>query len=177
LQPCPRGTGAARFNARVGLDLDESPRQRAEREAVERAAAGSPLRGQPLPERPRLERTTLERYLRAAAGPLLYMRRLREIDEAMRRHEQALAERLADLTEATRPAALAAAWRSEAERWNLSDVNRLIEQHNRWYPVEAQLPMDPRTGDYALVGGRPYIRPLLDASWILERFPVPVQTL
>ena len=44
---------------------------------------------------------------------------------------------------------LAAAWRAEAEAWDFADVNRLIEQHNRWYPVEAQLPMDPRTGDYA----------------------------
>ncbi len=61
--------------------------------------------------------------------------------------------------------------------WDFADVNRLIEQHNRWYPVEAQLPMDPRTGDYALVGGRPYSRKPLDAAWMLERFPAPVQTL
>jgi hypothetical protein len=31
--------------------------------------------------------------------------------------------------------------------------------------------MDPRTGDYALVGGRPYRREPLDAAWVLERFP------
>jgi hypothetical protein len=161
----------------VGPDLDESPRRRAEREAVERAAADSPLRGRPLPSRVRLERTTLERYLRAAGGPLLYMRRLRQIEEGTRRHEQALAERLAELAAELPPAALAAAWRAEASTWDFTDVNRLIEQHNRWYPVEAQLPMDPRTGDYALVRGEPFIRRPLDAAWILERFPAPVQTL
>jgi hypothetical protein len=160
----------------VEPELQESPRHRAEREAVERAAADSPLRGRPLPERVRLERATLERYLRAAGGPLLYMRRLRQIEEGTRRHEQALAERRAELAAETPPAEVADAWRTEAETWDFTDVNHLIEQHNRWYPVEAQLPMDPRTGDYALVGGRPYIRRPLDAAWILERFPTPVQT-
>ena len=31
--------------------------------------------------------------------------------------------------------------------------------------------MDPRTGDFVLVGGMPYRRPLLDAEWVLRRFP------
>jgi hypothetical protein len=50
-------------------------------------------------------------------------------------------------------------------------VNELIERHNRWYPVESRLRMDPRTGDYALVNGRSYRRPRLGARWVLERFP------
>ena len=155
----------------MAAHLDESPRQRAEREAVERAAAESRLRGRPLPRRARLERPTLERYLRAAGGPLFYMRRLRQIEDATRRHEQALAERYAELAATVPPAGLAAAWRAEAATWDFAELNRLIDQHNRWYPVEAQLPMDPRSGDYALVRGRPYTRARLDAAWILERFP------
>ena len=31
--------------------------------------------------------------------------------------------------------------------------------------------MDPRSGDFALVGGKPYRRAKLDAGWVLERFP------
>jgi hypothetical protein len=31
--------------------------------------------------------------------------------------------------------------------------------------------MDPRTGDFALVGGEPYWRRRLDANWALERSP------
>jgi hypothetical protein len=153
----------------MGPDLDESPRQRAEREAVERAAAASELHGRPLPPRVRLERASLERYLRAAGGPLLYMRRLRQIEEATHRHEEALAQRRAELAETTPPAELEAAWHAEAQAWDFTALNRLIEQHNRWYPVEAQLPMDPRTGDYALVDGKPYLRRPLDADWALER--------
>ena len=47
----------------------------------------------------------------------------------------------------------------------------LIEQHNDWYPIERQLPMDPRTGDYVRFAGRSYRRPVLGAHWILEHFP------
>ena len=50
-------------------------------------------------------------------------------------------------------------------------MNDLIERHNRWYPIEARLPMDPRRRDYALVNGRDYRRRRLDAAWALERFP------
>jgi hypothetical protein len=163
--------------ANVTTELHETPPQRAEREAVERAAADSPLRGRALPQRARLERATLERYLRAADGPLIYMRRLRQIEDGTRRHEEALARRQAELAASTPPERFADAWRAEAGTWNFADLNRLIEQHNRWYPVEAQLPMDPRTGDYALVGGRAYMRRQLDAAWVLERFPAAVQSL
>jgi len=31
--------------------------------------------------------------------------------------------------------------------------------------------MNPRTKDYVLVNGRSYRREVLDAAWILERFP------
>jgi hypothetical protein len=31
--------------------------------------------------------------------------------------------------------------------------------------------MDPKTGDYVLVAGKPYRLDELDAAWALERFP------
>ncbi len=152
-------------------DAHETPRARAEREAVERALADVPLRGQPLQLRVRLERTTLERYLRAVGGPLPYMRRLRAIDLATRAHEQALREHRDELARRLSRAAFAAAWIAAAKEWDFGELNRLVDEHNRWYPVEAQLPMDPRTGDYRLLGGRPYWRRPLDAEWVLERYP------
>ena len=64
------------------------------------------------------------------------------------------------------------AWRKVAERWSFDEVNDLIERHNRWYPAESRLPMDPRRGDFVLVNGHDYrLRPL-DAEWILARYPV-----
>ena len=67
-------------------------------------------------------------------------------------------------------------WREVAERWNFDEVNDLIERHNRHYPAESRLPMNPRTGDFVLVNGRPYTRRPLDADWVLTLFPADGQT-
>ena len=68
-----------------------------------------------------------------------------------------------------------------ARAWHVTfafdEVNDLIERHNRWYPAESRLPMDPRTGDYALVNGRDYRLAPLDADWILERFPAELSSV
>jgi hypothetical protein len=64
-------------------------------------------------------------------------------------------------------------WRELARGWRFDDdLLRLIEQHNDWYPIERNLPLNPRTGDYVRVGGRSYRRPVLGPEWILEQFPV-----
>lgn len=39
---------------------------------------------------------------------------------------------------------------TEAKRFDLAAVNRLVESHNRYYPIEANLPIDPKTGIYLL---------------------------
>ena len=107
-------------------------------------------------------------YLASLGGPLPYMARLREIDALTIQHEQRLAE-------ATRRSA-ATPTRGEGARrggWDFGEVNELIERHNPLVSRESRLPMDPRTGDYALVNGRSYRRRPLDEAWVLERFPSP----
>jgi len=93
------------------------------------------------------------------------MRRLREIDDAVAEH----LDRLEEAYDET--AGDADAWRRVASRWDFTEVNDLIERHNRWYPVEARLAMDPRSRDFVKVGGRDYRRERLDAGWILRVFP------
>ena len=93
------------------------------------------------------------------------MARLREIDALVAQHEQQLADAYEDV------GADASAWSAVALGWDFAEVNELIDRHNRWYPAERRLPMDPSTGDYALVNGRSYRRRPLDATWVLERFP------
>jgi hypothetical protein len=134
----------------------------------------SPLRGQPLRRRLRNFRPAVENYLASLSGPRPYMQRLNEIEQATERHEQRLAEAWDALTEESSadPDGFARRWRRIVERWRFDDVNDLIERHNRFYPVESRLPMDPRTGDFVLLDGRHYERRALDAKWILERFPV-----
>ena len=93
-------------------------------------------------------------------------RSLRELDHRLGAAHRRLAERCgADTTR------LAREWEARAHSWDLSALNDLIRQHNEWYPVERDLPMDPRTGDYVLVHGRSYRREPVGPAWILARFP------
>jgi len=152
---------------RQGVVLPETPRDRRDLEGLEADLRDSPLRGRELPLRLRNFRPDAGSYLASLGGPLPYMARLREIDALTIQHEQQLADAYETL------GGDPAGWAALARRWDFGEVNELIERHNRWYPAESRLPMDPRTGDYALVNGRSYRRRPLDASWVLERFPSP----
>src|SRR5262249_29204041 len=97
----------------------------------------------------------------------------RQIDEEIAEHERRLEQAWRALAERCRGDATAFArrWRRLAERRRFDAVNDLIDKHNRYYPVEARLPMDPRLRDFALVRGKPYRRGRLDGRWVLQRFP------
>jgi hypothetical protein len=144
---------------------DVTPPSQAERRRLEAEQDLNPLVGRPLPRRIRRFRIEADRHFASLGGPLPFMQRLKQIDEETERQERLLAAAYAE--HGSDPAA----WRRIVERWNFSEVNDLIERHNRWYPVESRLPMDPRTRDYVKVGGRSYRRDPLDVAWILERFP------
>lgn len=151
----------------------ETPRERRALAGVAEDLASSPLRGRRLALRLRNFRPSAEGYLASLGGPLPYMVRLRQIAEATAAHEAALDAAWRELARATPDEQqFAVAWRQAVERWSFDEVNDLIERHNRWYPVESRLPMDPKRGDYALVNGRDYRRHPLGADWALERFPV-----
>ena len=161
---------------RQGVVLPETPRQRRERAALAEDLETIPLTGRPLPFRARHFRPTAEAYLVATRGPLPYMLRLREIERLTELHEWRLREARAGLAveHAGDPALFRAEWLARVGRESFDEVNDLIDRHNRWYPVESRLPMDPRTGDYALVRGRDYRLAPLDVDWALERFPAEV---
>jgi hypothetical protein len=148
---------------RQGVALPETPRDRRDLAGLAADVQDSPLRGGDVRVRLRNFRADAGAYLASLGGPLPYMTRLREIDRLTAAHEEALRAALAEVRDP-------AEWRALAEAWDFGEVNDLIDRHNRWYPVEARLPMDPRTGDYALVNGRSYRRRPLDAAWALERF-------
>jgi hypothetical protein len=158
---------------RQGVTLPETPRERRELAGLAADLEGSPLAGRPLPLRLRNFRPSTDRYLASLGGPLAYMLRLRQIDRLVEGHEARLdAARGQLILECDGDEALfGMRWQEIATGWSLDEVNDLIDRHNRWYPVESNLPMDPRTRDYALVNGESYRRPRLDAAWILDRFP------
>ena len=143
---------------------DVTPTSAVERDKQLDEVELNPLSKRPLKRRIRRFRPEPDRYLASLGGPLPFMRRLRQIDDEI----EALTARLAQAYAERKDAA---SWRRLAERWDFGEVNDLIERHNRYYPIESRLPMDPRTRDYVQIGGRSYRRQPLDAQWILKRFP------
>jgi hypothetical protein len=157
---------------RQGVSRPETPRERAQREALEEDLRDSPVAGKPLRRRLRNFRPGADTAIRALGGPVAWMRRLRAIELLIEEHERRLAEARAQLRVShTDDADFARAWKHLAALWSFRDVNDLIERHNRNFPAEARLPMNPRTGDFVPVNGRPYTREPLDADWIFARFP------
>lgn len=141
---------------------DVTPPSQRERERIEADRETNPLVGKPLPRRIRAFRADVGNYITSVSGPLPYMQRLRQIEAQVEEHERRLAEAYREQR---------GNWRAVAEAWDFEDVNELIDKHNRWFPMEARLPMDPKTRDFVKVGGRSYRREPLDASWILDRYP------
>jgi len=132
-------------------------------ELIERSRIDDTGVGDPLSERARQRQRSIEAYLRGEALPR-YMERAAEIDRAIRRHHEALQRAY------ERPGARER-WSEVASSWDFEELNALIREHNEWYPVERDLPMNPRTKDYVLVNGHSYRREELGPDWILERFP------
>jgi hypothetical protein len=158
----------------MGEHQPHGPSERERREAERLAAdvAGSPVAGRPLTRRLRNFSSSVEGYARSIAGPPAYVQRLRQIEDETADHLSRLESARDELDrEHSDPDERDRRWRALAARWSFHAVNDLIEKHNRWYPTEARLPMNPRTGDFVPVAGKPYRLEPLDEAWILARFP------
>jgi hypothetical protein len=108
----------------------------------------------------------IEAKVRAAGGPPPYAARKRRIEDleaelvlAMR--EVALAK--GDLVEARRAIDAKPAFAKQAKQ-----LAALVDAHNRYYPIEANLPIDPKTGGLLERGRlwRPLPMPTLDDLFV-----------
>jgi hypothetical protein len=128
--------------------------------------------GKPISSRARMSQRTVEAYLKAGVKPR-WMERITEIDQSIAAQKRRLARAYRVIREecGSDRALFAERWRAFAHRCRFDELNELIEQHNEWYPIERDLPMDLRTRDYVLINGRSYRRTPLSARWVLERFP------
>jgi len=128
--------------------------------------------GKPLSSRSRQTARTLEAYL-ASGAPPRWMERLMSVENGIRREKRRLAERYERLQRelADDPEGFAARWRAVAHAQRFDELNELIRRHNAYYPIERDLPMDPRTGEYILIHGRSFKRPEIGPAWVLEHFP------
>ena len=152
----------------MSSDDQRSPVER----TVKRAILDETMEGRPLSRRTRQTKRSVEQYLRGGVIPA-YMRRLRDIDRELDRHRRTLNRLHRDLSASLGrdSEAFAARWRRVAADFNFDRVNELIREHNEWYPVERNLPLDPRTRDYVKIRGRSYRRTEIGADWVLEHFP------
>ena len=140
---------------------------------VERDLDDETGKGRPLSSRAAQTQRSIDAYLKAGVRPR-WMERVGDIDNgiAYERRRLARAHRALRGECAGDPQMFAARWRELARTWRFDDdLKQLIEQHNDWYPIERNLPLNPRTGDYVRVGGRSYRRPVLGPEWILAQFP------
>jgi hypothetical protein len=152
----------------VTPEPEQSPIER----RIERAFEDDVGVGKPLSRRTRQTRRSVESYLKAGVLPR-YMERLREIEQEtaelssrLERAYNALERECAGDTQAFRRL-----WLDRVRSWRFDKLNGLIREHNEWYPIEASLPMDPRTRDYVRIRGRSYRRDEIGPEWVLRRFP------
>jgi hypothetical protein len=101
---------------------------------------------------------SVEQQVRAAAGGApAYIRRRRAIEDLDASVARTVAERCAEATALGVDARVYVRERAPAKA--LERLAGLIERHNRWYPIEANLPMHPRTGELVERTGDPW-RPM-----------------
>jgi hypothetical protein len=177
--PQPRSTSIA-IPLRLKAMSDDRRRPSATREPTPaerllRARAGDlPGVGRPLSERARLAQRTAEHYLLGANNPPRWMERAVEIDAGIKRERRLLAaeQRRLRMLHGGDRAGFARAWRAFAASRDYRELNELIAEHNEWYPVERDLPVDPRTGEWVTSFGRSHLRPVLGPEWVLAEFPI-----
>src|SRR3954465_15762684 len=132
----------------------------------------TPGLGKPISSRARMAQRSVEAYLKAGVRPR-WMERIAEIDPplAAQRQRFARAYRLLKAECDGDRELFAERWRAYVHRCRFDELNELIRQHNEWYPIERDLPMDLRPRDYVLINGRSYRPQPLSADWVLEQFP------
>jgi hypothetical protein len=108
---------------------------------------------------------TEDRVRALAVGVPAYAARKKRIEDAEEALVRALVKLHDELAETSAPhAERLVAMEAEARTFDLAPVNRLIDAHNRYYPIEANLPTDYVTGIF-LLRGEPWIEePKLSAE-------------
>ncbi|MFO0740339.1 MAG: hypothetical protein U0270_30870 [Labilithrix sp.] len=111
--------------------------------------------------------STEERIRALTIGVPAWAARKRKIEDDEVRYTRELVE-LHDLLvqKGRTPTQIEVALVSAATAFDLEKLNKLVALHNRYYPIEANLPMDYKTGDY-LVYGRPF---LPESPYTAQRF-------
>jgi hypothetical protein len=98
--------------------------------------------------------STEERLRALTCGPPAAIRRLRAIEDLESAIVRTLAERYAEARRLGMDGEEHA--RAHAPVRAIERLNELIRRHNRWYPIEANLPIHPPTGELLDRTGMPW---------------------
>ena len=118
--------------------------------------------------------TTIDQKIRSYAGPPAYALRARKIEDSIAHLYNNLEVRYSELLEnfGKEPIEFARKWKEVINSLELDTINRLIEKHNEYYPIEANLPMDMETSRYML-GSAPWkSKQKLSKERLFVRFPL-----
>lgn len=110
--------------------------------------------------------TTEERVRAMTIGVPAYAARKRKLEDREAEMIAALVELHDTLTgKRVPPEDVRRAVEARAREFNLAKLNAIVDAHNRYYPIEANLRIDPRTGGY-LIFGHPWSP---EPPWSVER--------
>ena len=155
------------------IEKPPSPREKRIEKVLEDGVYHSGLKNKPFRIRHNYFRYTVAEKLRGYTGPPAFAFRLKRIEDWMESRREIIREAWIELAQKRRmtPDKFRRKWLKFARDFDFSQVNELIDQHNRYYPIERNLPIDIRTG-VDLDRGKPFKkRPYLDKNWILNQFP------
>ena len=115
----------------------------------------------------------LEKLIQAMYGPPRYALRARQIEDKTDRLMEAVATEYTNMvnTVGKHPKRFAQKWKEFICSLQLYELNDLIERHNMYYPIEANLAIDPKSEGF-LIGSIPWEpKEKITTEALLKEFP------
>lgn len=115
----------------------------------------------------------MEQKVRAKMGPPPYAIRAKYVEDLVREMDQDLAKKWSMVAATYRadPPKFSSVWTAIIETLELDDLNRLIKEHNTFYPIEANLREHPETG-HLMIGATPWKpKSKITPQSLLAKFP------
>ena len=132
------------------------------------------IKGKPIKIRQKNFTVPLSRQVQSYLGAPEYALRARKIEDAIDRLMKELTMSFHDMRDqySDKPDLFSHKWQQLINGLDLNELNDLIEKHNRYYPVEANLRADPHSGKYLLGGSIWQEKEKITKEKLLKRFPL-----
>ena len=116
----------------------------------------------------------LEKKIQAVSGPPYYAIRARQIEQLTEHLMEDLTVQYRNMMDkfSDRPEIFASKWKESIKSVELDSLNDLIERHNKYYPIETNLPIDPRSGALMFGCARWEPKDKVTTDSLLQLFPV-----